>query len=284
MSAVLDGQTLHKEESERTMPCCYYSAFPLSKSVRVDIFRHRSRAKQSRGKGDDKETKSWSNASTFTVGCVFSRAFLILLQFNMSLSISSRACFRLSVFPSFLADHLFALTFCLFRAICFPALSCWLCFSALASGYLFSLHLLAVCASSRANFRVVCFPALSCRLSFFPRYLAGFLCSRAFFPVTCLRALSCRLCVFPWYLAGFPRYLAGYMFPALSRRLGGYLLSHAVLPVMYLPALSCRLCIFPRFLAGYLFTRAFWRFRVMCFEQFLAGSVFSRASHWLWLF
>ena len=44
MSAVLDGQTLHKEESERTMPCCYYSAFPLSKSVRVDILRDRSRA------------------------------------------------------------------------------------------------------------------------------------------------------------------------------------------------------------------------------------------------
>ena len=43
MSAVLDGQTLRKEESERTIPCCYYTAFPLSKSVRVDIVRKRSR-------------------------------------------------------------------------------------------------------------------------------------------------------------------------------------------------------------------------------------------------
>lgn len=144
---------------------------------------------------------------------MFSRAFRILLQLNMSLSISSRACLRLSVFLSFLVDHLFALTLCLFRAICFPALHCWLCFSALASGYLFSPHLLAVCASSRANFRVVCFPALSCRLSFFPRYLAGFLCSRAFFPFTCFPALSCRLCVFPRYLAGFPAILPVICFP-----------------------------------------------------------------------
>lgn len=138
----------------------------------------------------------------------------------MCLSISSRACFRLSVFPCFLADHLFALTFCLFRAICFPALSCWLCFSALASGYLFSPHLLAVCASSRANFQVVCFPPLFCRLSIFLPYLAGFLCSRAFFPVTRFPALSCRLPV-------FPRFLPGYLF------------SRTFLPVMRLPALSC---------------------------------------------
>ena len=133
----------------------------------------------------------------------------------MGLSIFSRACFRLSVFLSFLADILFALTFCQFRAM-FSRSSFWLCFSALASGYLFSPHFLAGYGSSRAIFRflftraifrVICSPALSCRLpisprsacrlSVFRRFLASHLFSRAFSPVTCFPALSRRLCVFP---------------------------------------------------------------------------------------
>lgn len=144
----------------------------------------------------------------YTAGYLFSRALLLLCRFNMCFSIFFRACFRLSVLPSFLAGYLLALTFCLFRAMCFPALSCWLCFSAIASAYLFS----------RTFLSVICFP----------HFLAGYVSSRTFLPVMYLPALSSRLFV---YL----RYLAGYLF-TLSTGLGLCVLS-AFLPVLSLPAL-----------------------------------------------
>lgn len=133
----------------------------------------------------------------------------------MSLSIFSRACFRLSAFLSFLADNLFALTICLFRAV-FSRSFFWLCFSALASGYLFSPHFLAGYGSS-ALFSEFCSPALSSELSVHLRYLAGYLLPRA--------------------------------------RLAGYPFSGAFLSVICFPALSCRLPVFPRFLAGYVSSR-----------------------------
>lgn len=131
----------------------------------------------------------------YTAGYLFSRALLLLCRFNMCFSIFFRACFRLSVLPSFLAGYLLALTFCLFGAMCFPALSCWLCFSAIASAYLFS----------RTFLSVICFP----------HFLAGYVPSRSFFPVICLPALSfCRFRVMC-----FERFLAGSVSSRASHRL-----------------------------------------------------------------
>lgn len=119
----------------------------------------------------------------------------------MCFSIFFRACFRLSVLPSFLAGYLLALTFCLFGAMCFPALSCWLCFSAIASAYLFS----------RTFLSVICFP----------HFLAGYVSSRTFLPVMYLPAVSSRLFVYPRYLSAglglcvLSAFLSVLSFPAL---------------------------------------------------------------------
>ena len=190
----------------------------------------------------------------------------------MCFSILFRACFRLAVVPKLPCQP----------AICLPLLSACLglsvfplflavCFSALVSDYLFSPHFLAGYASPRAIFRII------------------YIFPRAFLPVNYFPTQSCRLSIFPRFLAGYVSsraILRGYLF--FPRYLADYIISRAFLSVICFPALSSRLCIgyvfsrdflpvinFPALLAGYLFTRAFWRFRVMCFEHFLA------TSHWL---
>lgn len=139
----------------------------------------------------------------YTAGYLFSRALLLLCRFNMCFSIFFRACFRLSVLPSFLAGYLLALTFCLFGAMCFPALSCWLCFSAIASAYLFSRTFLSVICF-RTFLPVMYLPAVSSRLFVYPRYLAGYLFTRTF----CRFRVMC-----------FERFLAGSVFSRASHRL-----------------------------------------------------------------
>ena len=150
--------------------------------------------------------------------CVFSHAFVLLGQSNMCFSICVFSILCPSLVPlsclsraSLPASYLFALTFCLFRAMCSPALSCWPFF--------------------RASFRLSVFTALSCQLWRLPalsselsnyisqRSLSGYTFSRAFLPVMCLPALSSRLCIDFVISRSF---LAGYIFSRASCRLFVY--------------------------------------------------------------